>query len=139
FPVVSMADELDDTTKALNQKQQELQNAKQSLEAAKKKESELAGGLSPLQASLNTAIAQVKVKEAEIAKILAELDRQEVQLEEQQALRDIRIREFYKRLSSEKANQVVNLLDANNLVSFAKVSEYQSQLLDEEERIILDL
>jgi len=139
FPIVSWADELEDTTNALNQKQKELQQAKEALDQAKQKESELADGLSPLQATLNTAIAQVKVKEAEVAKILAELNQEEALLDNQKTQRDIRIRALYKRLSSEKANQVVNLLDANNLVSFAKVAEYQSQALAEEERLILEL
>ena len=55
FPVVSWADELDDTTNTLNQKQSELQKAKEALEGAKQRELELAGGLTPLQAALNTA------------------------------------------------------------------------------------
>src|SRR5690606_1418698 len=139
FPIVSWADELEDTTNALNQKQKELQQAKEALDQAKQKESELADGLSPLQATLNTAIAQVKVKEAEVAKILAELNQEEALLDNQKTQRDIRIRALYKRLSSEKANQVVNLLDANNLVSFAKLSEYQYQVLAEEERLILEI
>ena len=139
FPVVSWADELDDTTNALNQKQSELQQAKETLESAKKKEAELSGGLSPLQASLNTAIAEVEVKQAEVNAALADLDYQEKLLKNQQSLRDIRVRELYKKVASEKANQVVSLLDADNLVTFAKISAYQSQVLAEEERLILDL
>ena len=139
FPVVSWADELDDTTNALNQKQAELQQAKETLESAKKKESELSGGLSPLQASLNTAIAEVELKQAEVNTALADLDYQENLLKSQQSLRDIRVRELYKKVASEKANQVVSLLDADNLVTFAKISAYQSQVLAEEERLILDL
>src|SRR5690606_30450306 len=98
FPVVSWADELEDTTNALNQKQIELQKAKEALDAARKKEAELSGGLSPLQASLDTAIAEVEAKEAEVNATLADLDRQEEMLKNQKSLRDIRLRELYKKM-----------------------------------------
>ena len=139
FPVVSWADELDDTTNTLNQKQSELQKAKEALEGAKQRELELAGGLTPLQAALNTAVAEVELKQAEVNATLADLDNQEQLLKKQRTLRDIRIRELYKKVASDKANEVVSLLDADNLVTFAKVSAYQSQVLAEEERLILDL
>jgi peptidoglycan hydrolase-like amidase len=139
FPVASWADELDDTTKTLNTKQQQLNSAKNTLEEAKKRESQLSGGMSALQASLATAIAEVGVKEAEVNKVLADLDVQEKTLKNQQVLRDIRVRALYKKLSSEKANEIVSLLNAENLVTFAKVADYQAQVLVEEERIILDL
>src|SRR5690606_31630190 len=136
---VCSSDLLDDTTNALNQKQSELQKAKETLESAKKKEAELSGGLSPLQASLDTAVAEVEVKQAEVNATLAELDNQEQLLKKQQSLRDIRVRELYKKVASDKASEIVSLLDAKNLITFAKISAYQSQVLAEEERLIFNL
>ena len=83
FPASSQADELEETTRALNQKQAELQKAKDALAAARAKEQVLAGGLNPLQATLDTAIAEVEVKQAEVNEVLADLDRQEAALKKQ--------------------------------------------------------
>ena len=139
FPASSQADELEETTRALNQKQAELQKAKDALAAARAKEQVLAGGLNPLQATLDTAIAEVEVKQAEVNEVLADLDRQEAALKKQKDLRDVRLRELYKKMYSDKGNQVVSLLDSENLVSFARLSAYQQRVLGEEERLIIDL
>lgn len=139
FPVISWADELEQTTQELHKKQQELDSAQKALKEAQAREQNLSSGMGSLQGKLNTAIAEVTVKEAQVNKVLAELDNEEQRLEQQKKLRDVRIRALYKRVSTEKANQIISLLDANNLVSFAKVSEYQSQVLAEEEQLILEL
>ncbi len=137
IPGLIQADELDDTTKALLQKQEQLQQAQKTLQQAKDQVSALSGNLPSLQSSLNIAIAEVNVKQAQLDATIAQLNQQEAQLKQQQSDREIRARSLYKQYKKDAISPMISLLDANDFRAWTKLMTYhQSSLNDDKNRIL---
>jgi peptidoglycan hydrolase CwlO-like protein len=133
---VTQADELDDTTNVLSQKQADLKKAQAALQTAKSKESQLGGTLGGLQQSLDIALAQIAVKQAEVAATLAELDRRTAILKQQEQNRTDRVRTLYKQVKWGVTGELLSMLDAKNFRSWTKLlSFHQSALNDDKSRI----
>ena len=136
-PLLVRADELDDTTNVINQKQNQLKQAQTALEAAHKKESALSGTLGGLQQSLAIALAEVNLKQAEVDATLAELDHRSAVLKAQQANRSQRVRALYKQAYNEhQGTPFMVFLDASNLSILTKILGYHASALhDDKARI----
>ncbi len=133
------ADELEKTTQTLNAKKSDLNRAQKALEDARKRESSLSSGVSGLQASLDVAMAEAGVRQAEADAALADFEREEVLLRKRQTDYVAGMRTLYKQMMAHKTVQVVTLLDAGSLVEYARISDYQSKILEDERSRVLGL
>jgi SpoIID/LytB domain protein len=132
----SQADELDDTTHDLLQKQDQLKNAQSALQQAKDQVQALSGNLPSLQSSLSIAIAEVNVKQAQLDATAAQLSQQSAQLKQQQQERATRIRELYKQDKKNAISPMLSLVDSADFRTWARLVTYhQLSLNDDRHRI----
>jgi SpoIID/LytB domain protein len=136
---VVRADELGDTTNALMQKQSDLQKAEQSLKQARDQVQSLSGGLPSLQSSLDIALAEVNLKQAQLDEAAAKLAQQEAQLKQQKQDREDRISALYKQYKKEMISPVLAILDSNDFRTWAKMVSYHQMSLEDDRNRIIDL
>lgn len=140
FPLSGVrADELTKTTQELNAKKEQLRKAEAALKSAREREAALSSGVSGLQVALEVAQAEAVVKQAEAEEALADFARQEALLQQREELYAANTRGLYKRMMAARAMAVATLLDAENIVTYARLSDYQAKMLEQEQQRVLGL